>query len=365
MQSLSDYTYDLPRDLIAQSPLDRRDESRLLILGRDGRSLHHSRFRSLGEHLRDGDLLVLNDTKVVPARIPCRRETGGRVDGILLGTADGDGTLEAMFKSRARLQEGERLLPLRGEGSIVLEERRERGRWRVRLADVALEGLFHESGRAPLPPYIERDSVEDARDGADLEQYQTIYARVPGAVAAPTAGLHFSDEVFADLKSRGVCTARVTLHVGPGTFLPVRTENIAEHRMLPERFRIEADQATKIRAVRQRGGRIIAVGTTTCRALETAQIGQREPDDADRAYEGVTDLFIHPGYRFTEIDALLTNFHMPESTLLMLVAAFVGRERILDAYRVAVAEGYRFFSYGDAMLAFAAGPARAGCGGAS
>ncbi len=347
MEKLQDYAYDLPRELVAQSPLERRDASRLLVLPPDGPPVH-GEFPQIVDHLRSGDVLVVNDTKVVPARLACRRPSGARVDLLLLGSVDGNGAFHAMLKSNRKLRQGERLLAGERGAEIVLVEKGERGAWTIGIEGQEVGELLETAGRAPLPPYIHRDIASDDRDSQDLDRYQTLFAKNPGAVAAPTAGLHFSESVFAALEDLGVETARVTLHVGPGTFLPVRSEDIAEHRMLGERYVIEQSEVERIHAARERGSRVVAVGTTTCRVLESVKPSHRDP----QAYEGETDLFIRPGHVFEEIDALVTNFHMPESTLLMLVAAFAGRERILGAYREAIDRGYRFFSYGDAMLLF-------------
>ncbi len=345
MQRPSDFAYELPAERIAQFPSDRRDDSRLMVLDAPEAPVRHAVFRDLPDFLKAGDLLVLNDTKVVRARLACRRESGARVEALVLGPSPHGGTIDAMLKSSAKLREGERLTTGHASARLVLREKKDRGRWSVDVEGASIDALFDETGRAPLPPYIRRDSVSDAADPDDLDRYQTVYACNPGAVAAPTAGLHFTPEVFAELERRGIATTTITLHVGPGTFLPVRSETVDEHEMLPEYYRIDGDAARRIRETRASGGRVIAVGTTACRALETAR-----PSEADGETEGWTDLFVVPGFRFGEVDGMLTNFHMPESTLLMLVAAFAGRERILDAYREAVRLEYRFFSYGDAML---------------
>jgi len=343
MLRLEDYRFDLPKDRIAQEPLARRDASRLMVLRSDGPV--HGRFDELPRRLRPGDIVVLNETRVVPARFACRRRTGARVEGLLVARGADDGSLDVMLRSGAKLAEGERLELDDFDGRLRLERRGERGRWTASLEGADLEAWLGAVGRAPLPPYIRREAGRDDRDADDLDRYQTVFAREPGAIAAPTAGLHFTQATLGALADEGVEVARLTLHVGPGTFLPVRSEDVTEHRMPAERYRIAAAEADRIRATRRRGGRVIAVGTTACRALEASRIHETKG-----ALEGETDLFIYPGYEFRSIDGLVTNFHMPESTLLMLVAAFAGRERLLAAYRVAVESGYRFFSYGDAML---------------
>lgn len=316
-----------------------------MVLSEPEAPARHAVFRELPQFLRAGDLLVVNDTKVVRARVACRRESGARVEALVLGPSPHNGSIDAMLKSSAKLRVGERLTTGHTDAKLFLREKKDRGRWSIDVEGASVDELFEGAGRAPLPPYIRRAAESDDADAGDLDRYQTVYARNPGAVAAPTAGLHFTQEVFDELERVGVSTATITLHVGPGTFLPVRSETVDEHEMLPEYYRIDADATERIRATRDAGGRVIAVGTTVCRALESAR-----PSRGGDASEGWTDLFVVPGFRFAEVDGMLTNFHMPESTLLMLVAAFAGRERILEAYREAVRLEYRFFSYGDAML---------------
>jgi len=346
MNRLEQYDYPLPPELVAQAPLADREASRLLVVDAGADAIVHDRFRRLADHLRPGDLLVLNDTRVTPARIPLLRVSGGRVDGMLLGSADGNGLLHALLRPNRRLTPGEELRVGDGEAlGIRLERPVDGGGWLVRSVGGSAEDLLRRSGRAPLPPYIRRDKVCDARDEEDLARYQTVYARDPGAVAAPTAGLHFTHEMLEGLAARDIHHAFVTLHVGAGTFLPVRADDISKHRMLAERFRVPASVGERLRETRRRGGRVVAVGTTTCRALEAASASD---GGGDRT--GETDLFIRPGYRFREVDLLLTNFHLPRSTLLMLVAAFAGLDRVHRAYREAIERGYRFLSFGDAML---------------
>jgi len=346
--TLEDFDYELPAERIAQEPLPKREDSRLMVLPARAERPVHDTFRNLGRHLRPGDLLVLNDTRVVPARLACRRATGGRVDGLVLGAAGGGaGRFHAFLQSRGRLREGEVLAAEGDAASFRLVAKGERGRWTLEIVRGDLGEALRAAGRAPLPPYIRRDAVHDVRDDADLVRYQTVFARVPGAVAAPTAGLHFTEALLSGLTASGIDTAHVTLHVGPGTFLPVRSSDLDAHRMEPEAYAIPEATARKVDAARREGRRVIAVGTTACRALE----GSLQPDGT-RSPRGSTGLFIRPPFRFRQVDALVTNFHMPCSTLLMLVAAFAGRERILAAYREALVEGYRFLSYGDAMLVF-------------
>jgi len=331
------FQYDLPPELIAQSPLPRRGDSRLLMLPRGEGPPEDRQFRDLPGLLRAGDLLVFNDTRVIPARLFGRKETGGKAEVLL----------ERLLGEHECLAQLRVSKPLRSGGSLLLEDG-------TRLKVVGREGaFFHLScpgrrlsevlqrlGHMPLPPYIARpDTAEDA------ERYQTVYAARPGAVAAPTAGLHFDRDLLDLVAAQGVDSAQVTLHVGAGTFQPVRSEEIENHDMHAEYLEVPADTCAAVRRARERGGRVIAVGTTTVRALETAaQQGQLRP------FTGDSRIFIYPGYRFRVIDGLLTNFHLPESTLLMLVCALAGTERTLAAYHHAVAQRYRFFSYGDAML---------------
>ncbi len=352
MDRRSDYLYDLPEELIAQEPAEPRDASRLLVLRRDGGALEHRCFRDLPDFLRRGDLLVLNDTRVIPARLTGRRSTGGEVELLLLRELS-EATWECLARPARRLRPGEVVL-LPGERTAEVIESGEEGRRVVRFdPPEGLREWLESHGAPPLPPYIRRVARPE-----DRERYQTIYARHDGAVAAPTAGLHFSDRMLAELTERGIGTARITLHVGIGTFRPVTVENLAEHRMDEEVYEVGPGATEAINAARQRGGRVVAVGTTVVRTLES--IVQAPPDRPGasgspgsavvKPGRGSTGLFIRPPYRFRAVDALLTNFHLPGSTLLMLVSAFAGRERVLAAYREAVRERYRFFSYGDAML---------------
>ena len=334
----SDFTYDLPSELIAQHPAATRTASRLLHVAPDG--LDDRAIVDLPDLLRPGDLLVFNDTRVIKARLLGHKPTGGKVEILV----------ERVIAEREVLaQVGASKTPKAG-GTIALEN--EDGTFEVVGRDEAffhlrwtgsgaVLDLLERAGRLPLPPYIRH-----APDASDAERYQTVFAREPGAVAAPTAGLHFDPALLAALEARGIGTATLTLHVGAGTFQPVRVENLAEHRMHAERYRVSPDLAARIAQVRSAEGRVVAVGTTSVRALESAA----EPDGSITTGEGETRIFITPGYRFRAVDLLVTNFHLPESTLLMLVCAFGGTERMLAAYRHAVERRYRFFSYGDAML---------------
>jgi S-adenosylmethionine:tRNA ribosyltransferase-isomerase len=337
----SDFDYELPTGAIAQHPAPRGD-SRLLALDRAGPE-RHRRVRDLPALLAPGDLLVVNDTRVIPARLFGRRSGaaagGGRVE-ILLVERLGEREWEALARPGRRVRPGTRIEFETGLAAEVVATA-EGGRRRLRFSE-PVEGHLDRLGHVPLPPYIERPD-----EAADRERYQTIFARHPGAVAAPTAGLHFSEELLRDLAAGGIERAAVTLHVGIGTFRPVTAERIVEHRMDRERYEVPAETAAAIGRTRARGGRVVAVGTTVVRTLEAAALATGEVG----AGAGATDLFITPGFRFQVVDVLLTNFHLPRSTLLMLVAAFAGSERTLAAYAEAIREGYRFYSYGDAMLA--------------
>lgn len=335
----SDFYYELPPELIAQVPLAERSASRLLHLPVAG-DLADLGIRDLPRLLNPGDLVVFNDTRVLPARLHAHKATGGRAE-ILIERLLGDHEVKAMLGVSKKPRPGD-FLTL-GDGSTVeVLGRDEDGFFRLRFeSDLILSDRLQRLGEMPLPPYIGR-----AADAGDRERYQTVFARAPGAVAAPTAGLHFDQALLTALRERGVEFGQVTLHVGAGTFQPVRVDDIREHRMHAEWLSVDASLCQRIQATRARGGRVLAVGTTVIRALESARQGGDEP----RPYAGETRIFIFPGYRFASADLLLTNFHLPESTLLMLVSAWAGTERVRAAYRHAVERRYRFFSYGDAML---------------
>lgn len=340
---LKDYDYSFPPELVAQEPLPERDASRMLVLSDAGEKFHHSQFRHFPEMLRPGDLVVINDTSVLAVRLFAQKPTGGKVEIFLLRSV-GPGEWSVFLSPTRGLQKGmrlplfsretQRLLPFEVTLSSLLPDD-----FRVVFDSPEQERqVLAEHGEMPLPPYIERSAPR----GEDRVRYQTCFARQPGAVAAPTAGLHFTDSTLHSLRKRGIVCAAVTLHVGAGTFLPVKTENVAEHRMHEEWYQLSDETCRALQACRERKGRVLAVGTTTLRALESwATEGQRS---------GWTRLFIRPGFRFQVVDLLLTNFHQPKSTLLMLVSAFAGRENILRAYQEAIRERYRLFSYGDCML---------------
>ncbi len=334
----ADFTFDLPPELIAQRPLAERSASRLLCLDAASGAIDDATFTELPGRLRAGDLLVFNDTRVIPARVHGRKASGGRVE-LLVERLLGGGRLLALVRCSKAPRTGG-VLQLDGGVRATVTGRRDD------LFELELEegvdalAWLERDGHVPLPPYIAR-----ADDAADLERYQTVFAARPGAVAAPTAGLHFDAALLARLHDAGLATARVTLHVGAGTFQPVRAERLADHRMHAEWLEVPQATCDAVAATRARGGRVVAVGTTTVRSLETAA-----RDGTLRPFTGETSLFITPGYRFRVVDLMVTNFHLPESTLLMLVCAFAGTGHVLAAYRHAVAARYRFFSYGDAML---------------
>lgn len=342
-----DFHFELPEELIAQAPLPERSGSRLLALnGADGAVQHH-RFAALPSLLEAGDLLVFNDTRVIPARLHGRKDSGGRVE-VLVERIESDRLVLAQVRASKSPKPGTRLLlgSDRGDGFEAEMIAREDDLFRLRFpAGETVTGLLERFGHVPLPPYIERDDTAD-----DAERYQTVYAREEGSVAAPTAGLHFDDDLLEACAERGVERAFVTLHVGAGTFQPVRVDDLAAHRMHRERYTLPAETAAAIAACRVRGGRVFAVGTTVVRTLEAAARDRGLEAGAPMPGGGETDIFILPPYRFRVVDGLVTNFHLPESTLLMLVSALAGREQVLAAYETAVAERYRFFSYGDAML---------------
>ncbi|MCK9539777.1 tRNA preQ1(34) S-adenosylmethionine ribosyltransferase-isomerase QueA [Dokdonella sp.] len=334
----SDFHFDLPPELIAQTPLPERSASRLLLVDAPRQRVQDRRMRDLPDLLRAGDLLVFNDTRVLPARLFGHKESGGAVE-ILIERVTGTHEARVQLGVSKKPKAGSRIRLADGSVAHVLGRDGEFFVLRFEV-DEPVEKLLARLGRMPLPPYIER-----APDAADAERYQTVFARQSGAVAAPTAGLHFDEALLSALRARGVEAGYVTLHVGAGTFQPMRAERVEDHHMHREWLNVGAPLVERIRATRARGGRVVAVGTTVVRALEASlRDGEVAP------FAGETQIFIFPGYRITSVDALLTNFHLPESTLLMLVCAFAGREFMLAAYRHAVEQRYRFFSYGDAML---------------
>jgi S-adenosylmethionine:tRNA ribosyltransferase-isomerase len=336
----ADFDYELPQELIAQAPLPERDASRLLVLDRGAGSIAHRTFADFPNLPAPGDVVVINDSRVIPARLPARRRGGGAAE-LLLVTREADGSWRALVRPGARIRPGSRLQLGEGDEAEVIATL-EGGQRRVRLHGAGGdEAIIQRRGQVPLPPYITR-----APDASDRERYQTVYADAPGSVAAPTAGLHFTPPILAQLAERGVMVARLTLHVGPGTFQPVTEQDPAQHHLDAEAFLLPPEAARAIAEARGRGGKVWAVGTTVTRTLEMCGADDRTV----RPGAGWTSLFIRPGHTFRVVDRLLTNFHLPRSTLLMLVSAFAGREVVLEAYREAIRQRYRFYSYGDAML---------------
>ncbi len=349
--------YSLPRELVAQRPAGRRTDSRLLVLNRSSGGYADGSFSRIGDYLKAGDCLVLNDTRVIPARFFARRKTGAEIEGLFL-SENAPGQWQVMLKNARRVRPGEiiyltdaanqEFCPARVLERKILDDgfdESEPPQWLLKIDYPADAGdILGRIGLAPLPPYIKRDR-NPSRAEEDLHRYQTVYAREDGAVAAPTAGLHFTSELLGQLKDKGINFAYVTLHVGAGTFRPIAAKNLEEHKMHFEYFRLDEHNVRIINEARGQGGRIITVGTTSVRTLEVAAEG-----DKVKAQQGRTDLFIKPGYKFKMVDAMVTNFHLPKSSLLALVAAFAGLENILAAYHHAIEQRYHFYSYGDAML---------------
>ncbi|MEP1214082.1 MAG: tRNA preQ1(34) S-adenosylmethionine ribosyltransferase-isomerase QueA [Marinobacter sp.] len=336
--NVSDFHFDLPDELIARYPLKERSASRLLDLDGLSGNVTHRQFSDLPDLLQPGDLLVFNNTRVIPARLFAKKETGGQVE-VLVERLLGEHDLLAHVKASKALKPGQRIVL--EDGTPMLMKQREDALFHLvcESSEPLLE-LLERIGHMPLPPYVDRPD-----ESSDRERYQTVYAQEAGAVAAPTAGLHFDDHMLAELDARGIERAFVTLHVGAGTFQPVRVEHIENHVMHSEVAHVPQETVDAVNAARAGGGRIVAVGTTSVRSLESASRG-----GVLKAFKGETDIFIYPGYRFQSVDAMVTNFHLPESTLIMLVSAFAGYDNVMSAYREAVAERYRFFSYGDAMF---------------
>ena len=336
---VKDFFYDLPQELIAQTPIEKRDESRLMVLDREKKTIEHKTFKDIVDYLKPGDCLVRNNTKVLPARIYGKKETGANVEFLLLNRIDGD-IWECIVRPGNKLHPGTKVIF--GDGLLQAEilDVLEGG---TRKARFIYEGIFNEIldkiGLMPLPPYIHEELKEKDR-------YQTVYAKYEGSAAAPTAGLHFTPELLDKIEKRGIKVANVTLHVGIGTFRPVKVDKIEDHHMHSEHFYIKQEDVDKINEAKQNGNRIISVGTTSTRVLETIA----DENGLVKETEGDTQIFIYPGYKFKCIDGLITNFHLPESTLLMLVSALAGKDFIMNAYEEAVKEKYRFFSFGDAMF---------------
>ena len=337
---VSDFDYELPEELIAQHPYDKRDEARLMVLHRDTKEIEHKVFKDIIDYLEPGDCLVINDTKVIPARLYGKKDTGANVEFLLLKRIEND-DWEAMVRPGNKLKTGAKVTF--GDGLLNAEvlDTLPGGNRKVRFT---YNGIFNEIldqiGLMPLPPYIKENIKEEN------EKYQTVYAKYEGSAAAPTAGLHFTEELLKKIKEKGIDIAKVTLHVGIGTFRPVKVENVEEHQMHSEHFFVKQSEADKINKARETGHRVIAVGTTSCRVLESVS------DETGKVKEIETDtsIFIYPGYKFKCVDCLITNFHLPQSTLIMLVSTLAGKEFIMKAYNEAVKEKYKFFSFGDAMF---------------
>ena len=338
---VTDFDYDLPKELIAQTPIEKRDESRLMVLDRSKETIEHRKFKDIVEYLKPGDVLVRNNTKVIPARLYGKKETGAHVEFLLLNNIEGD-IWECIVRPGNKLHVGAKVIF--GDGLLKAEvlETMEGGTRKVKFS---YNGIFNEIldkiGLMPLPPYI-HEALKDN------DRYQTVYAKYEGSAAAPTAGLHFTEELLQELQEKGIEIANVTLHVGIGTFRPVKEENVEEHKMHTEHFYIKKEDVEKINSAKKEGRRVIAVGTTSCRVLETIA----DENGFVKETEEDTGIFIYPGYKFKCLDGLITNFHLPQSTLLMLVSALAGKDYIMRAYKEAVKEKYRFFSFGDAMFIF-------------
>src|SRR3989304_1478191 len=347
---LEEFDYHLPKELIAQFPCERRDESRLMALNRKEGTISHRRFFELPEYLKAGDVIVLNNTKVIPARLFGRKTTGGAVEVLLIQKSEvrsqRSQTWSCLTNPSKGLKKGSELIFEHGLKGLIAERRVGDG-WIIELhADISIDDTIELIGKMPLPPYIKRGKKQDRIEALDRERYQTVFAKERGAIAAPTAGLHFTNDLIEKIRDLGAEALYITLHTGLGTFMPVKEEDITRHRMAPEYYKIDRATFDAIKQAHGDGRRIIAVGSTVTRALETmVRYGWETPE-----LNGTPGRFIYPGYRFNAVDALITNFHLPKSTLVMLTAAFAGREFLMTAYREAVKQGYRFFSYGDAMM---------------
>ena len=336
---VSEFNYNLPEELIAQTPIEKRDESRLMVLDRKGQTIENKKFKDIINYLEPGDCLVRNNTKVIPARIYGKKETGANVEFLLLNNIEGD-IWESIVRPGNKLHVGTKVIFGNGKLKAEILEIMPGGTRKVKFSyDGIFNEILDEIGLMPLPPYIHEELK-------DKDRYQTVYAKYDGSAAAPTAGLHFTPELLKELEEKGVKIANVTLHVGIGTFRPVKEENVENHEMHTEHFYIKKEDVEKINETKKHGKRVIAVGTTSCRVLETIA----DENGLVKEAEGDTNIFIYPGYKFKCLDGLITNFHLPQSTLLMLVSALAGKEYIMKAYNEAVKEKYRFFSFGDAMF---------------
>ena len=337
---VSDFNYELPEELISQHPYDKRDEARLMVLNKGSQTIEHKVFKDVIDYLNPGDCLVINNTKVIPARLYGKKDTGANVEFLLLKRIEGD-IWESIVRPGSKLKAGAKVIFGDGLLEATVLEVLDNGNRKV---EFKYNGIFNEIldqiGLMPLPPYITEATREDN------EKYQTVYAKYDGSAAAPTAGLHFTEELLEKIKAKGVEVANVTLHVGIGTFRPVKVENVEEHEMHSEHYYIKKEDADKINKAKQNGNKVIAVGTTSCRVLESVA----DENGNLKEVEGDTSIFIYPGYKFKCIDSLITNFHLPESTLIMLVSSLAGKDFVMKAYEEAVQERYKFFSFGDAMI---------------
>ena len=342
---LSSYDYNLPKELIAQEPLRKRDEAKLLVLDRKNGKIEHKVFKDIVEYLKPGDCVVINKTKVIPARIYGKRETGGKIEVLFLSFEDAE-SKERKVRALTKpfIEPGKKII-FPDNLEALVEGKNSLGEIILKLSGPSLRSILDLYGQMPLPPYIKREKLNNGvLKNIDSENYQTIYSKIDGSIASPTAGLHFTKELLKKIKNKGVEVIEITLHVGWGTFKPVKLENIVEHEMLPEYYSLSDENIEDIKRVRKNNGRVFATGTTSVRALESA-FSKEKPENT-----GHTSIFIYPGHEFKAIDVLITNFHLPHSTPLFLTSAFAGREKILNAYSEAVKNKYRFYSYGDAML---------------
>lgn len=349
MLLLSDYDYNLPEELIAQLPSDKRENARMMVLDKQAKTIEHKHFYDIVDYIDDNCILVLNNTKVIPARLyGVKEKTGAKIEVFLLKSLSENGHLwDVLIKPSKRVKEGT-VVKISDDLSVQIKERKEdAGEWVVELiCDGNVLDVLHKNGHIPLPPYIERKMADEDLNKLDFERYQTVYAKDEGSVAAPTAGLHFTTEILEKLQAKGVELVYVTLNVGMGTFRPVKCENVLEHKMHSESFEVTEEAAEKINKAKQAGKKVVAVGTTSVRTLETVYKKYGEV----RACKDSSELFIYPPYKFGVVDELITNFHLPKSTLLMLVSAFEGKDFIFKAYQEAITNKYKFFSYGDCML---------------
>jgi S-adenosylmethionine:tRNA ribosyltransferase-isomerase len=342
---LSSYNYDLPKELIAQEPLEKRDEAKLLVLDRKNGRIEHRVFKDIVEYLKPGDCVIVNKTKVIPARIYGKRETGGKIEVLFLSFEEGL-PLERKVRALAKpfIEPGKKII-FPDNLEAIVEGKNNLGELILKLSGPSLRSVLDSYGQMPLPPYIKREKLNNGSlKNIDSENYQTVYSKIDGSIASPTAGLHFTKPLLDEIKKKGIEVIEITLHVGWGTFKPVKLENIVEHEMLPEYFSLSDENISSIKNIRKNKGRVFAVGTTSVRTLESAFKTEKIENS------GQTSIFIYPGHEFKAIDALITNFHLPHSTPLFLTSAFAGREMILGAYNEAVKNKYRFYSYGDAML---------------